>query len=442
MGLRIVIVTLALLIGAQGTSQAQNFSFDARKIALGGVSETENLAARMIEEQRPYGSIVLPFGVIQLVGQFNRFDPSNDEFDPVRALEYAVSPVHYIVNRNAGDSGTQFVADIVNVQLNRDLTAYQGFKPFSGAAEGLAAPNWGATIPVFKRRGLFHGVYVGAGPYMSARTGASFDPTLANLLGTDGSTLVPDARLAFDADLTLQLAMAITGGYRGRFPISGLSGERDGIYVAANYNYLHGFRYEDADMAFRIDTDVLGFVLGQPSASPAIVEHVTATSGRGRALDLGVGAVIDRIEFGFGVNGIGNRIDWNNLEVERATLPSLLDGEYVTETLMLAGETRRVELPVNYVGNAAYHHDNWSVLGDYARGFQGTTIHAGYERRFGAFELRGGGRYSRERWHPTAGIGFNLSRRVGLDVAAFGTSANIEREQKLGLAASFRLNRN
>jgi hypothetical protein len=376
------------------------------------------------------------------VGQFNRFDPGSEDFDPVRALEYAVSPVHYVVNRNAGDSGTQFVADLVNVQLNRDLTVYQGFKPFSGVAEGLAAPNWGATIPVFKRGRLFHGVYVGAGPYMSARTGASFDPTLSNLLATDGSTLIPNARLSLDADLTLQLAMAIIGGYRGRFPVAGLSGERDGIYVAANYNHLHGFRYEDADMGFRIDTDVLGFVMGQSSTSPGSVDHVTSSSGRGRALDFGVGAVINRVEVGFGVNGIGNRIDWNNLELERLTLPSLLAGEYVTETQALTGQTRRVELPVNYVGNAAYHHDNWSVLGDYARGFQGTSIHAGYERRFGALELRGGGRYSRERWHPTAGVGFNLSRRVGLDVAAFGTSANIERQQKLGLAASFRLNHN
>ena len=156
------------------------------------MSETENLAARMIEEQRPYGSIVLPFGVIQLVGQFNRFDPGSENFDPVRALEYAVSPVHYVVNRNAGDSGTQFVADLVNVQLNRDLTAYQGFKPFSGVAEGVATPNWGATIPVFKRGGVFHGVYVGAGPYLSARTGASFDPTLANLLGTRRTRLQPE----------------------------------------------------------------------------------------------------------------------------------------------------------------------------------------------------------------------------------------------------------
>jgi hypothetical protein len=442
MALRIVVTALALLIGVQGTSYAQNFSFDARKIALGGVSETENLAAKMIDEQRPYGSIVLPFGVIQLVGQFNRFDPGHENFDPVRALEYAVSPIHYVVNRNSGDTGTQFVADIVNVQLNPDLTAYQGFKPFSGVAEGLASPNWGYTIPVVKRsNGLFHGVYVGAGPYMSARTGANFDPTLANLLATEGSSLVPNARLSLDADLTVQLAAAITGGYRARFPVAGLSGDRDGLYVAANYNYLHGIHYDDTDMAFRIDTDTFGFVLGQPSSSPASLDRVTSSSGRGRAIDVGVGVVMDRVEFGFGVNGIANRIDWNTLELERLTLPSLIAGDYVTETMTLAGETRRVELPVNYVGNAAYHHDNWSVLGDFARGFQGTTIHAGYERRLGPLELRGGGRYSRERWHPTAGVGFNLSSGFGIDVAAFGTSANIEREQKLGLAASFRLNR-
>ena len=42
-----------------------------------------------------------------------------------------------------------------------------------------------------------------------------------------------------------QVALAVTGGYRGRFgwPAGvGSGSDREGLYVAANYNYLHGFQ--------------------------------------------------------------------------------------------------------------------------------------------------------------------------------------------------------
>jgi len=54
--------------------------------------------------------------------------------------------------------------------------------------------------------------------------------------------------------------------------------------------------------------------------------------------------------------------------------------------------------------------------------------------------LRGGARYSFSQWNPTAGVGFDLSRRVSMDVAAYGTSANIERTRHTAIAVSLRFN--
>ena len=45
-----------------------------------------------------------------------------------------------------------------------------------------------------------------------------------------------------------------------------------------------------------------------------MVTRNTATSGTGRAVDVGAGLVIARWDFGFGVNGIGNRINWKDVE--------------------------------------------------------------------------------------------------------------------------------
>jgi hypothetical protein len=80
------------------------------------------------------------------------------------------------------------------------------------------------------------------------------------------------------------------------------------------------------------------------------------------------------------------------------------------------------------------------VLGEFGRGFQGTSFHGGYERNLGAMDLRGGALYARERWQPTAGIGLNMSERMSLDVATFGTSANVERKRKAAIAVSLRFN--
>jgi hypothetical protein len=49
--------------------------------------------------------------------------------------------------------------------------------------------------------------------------------------------------------------------------------------------------------------------------------------------------------------------------------------------------------------------------------------------------------YSREKWNPTYGAGFNLTPRFGIDVAMYGTTANIARERRQAIAISLRFMR-
>jgi hypothetical protein len=64
MSTRIAIAALFVLLLVSSQAQAQSWSFDARKIALGGES-SDNLATEIVDEQRPYRAIVLPFGLFQ-----------------------------------------------------------------------------------------------------------------------------------------------------------------------------------------------------------------------------------------------------------------------------------------------------------------------------------------------------------------------------------------
>lgn len=210
-----------------------------------------------------------------------------------------------------------------------------------------------------------------------------------------------------------------------------------------NYRYLRGFRYEDIDLRIGFDTDGAGLLTFNPlGPSPLGIDHRSGSSGSGFAIDLGVGAVVDRFEFGLGINGIANRIVWTDVERTESVLGSLFSGNFdLAEAPSQPVGDVRVELPVDYRGHVAFHPGPWTAVSEFGHGFSGPTFRGGLERRFRAIELRGGARYTVRRWSPAGGVGFNLTDRVGIDVAAFGTTTNLARKRSTAIAVSLRFNR-
>ena len=100
--LRRNVVSVCLLVASllPAQARAQNWSFDARAVGLGGVGSTSNVAVDMVDEQRPYRAIVLPFGLLQVIPNLPKLNPTSDEFDLVRAIEYSASPIHFIIGRD------------------------------------------------------------------------------------------------------------------------------------------------------------------------------------------------------------------------------------------------------------------------------------------------------------------------------------------------------
>lgn len=441
---RLLILTTIASFAQAAPALAQNWSFDARDIALGGTGNGGSIAADMIQDERTSRAIVLPFGLLQVVPNWHVFNPGDDRFDPVRAAEYAASPIHYIVGRDRTDTGQLFVSDIRNARLSRDLNAYRGFVPAARLQEaGLAASSWGGTIK-FSRRddGSFQGIFIGAGPYFATQTTTTVDERLRTLLASETPVVVANTDFRIDNATANQMALSVIGGYRARFALPGTSSERSGVYVAANYRYLYGFLYEDFGLGLRLDTDRAGLVMVNPTTAPLEITRLHASSGRGVAIDVGVGAVLDRIEFGFGANGIANRIDWKNVDRRRYTIQSLVTGGDFLESLPIPIGDMRVELPVDYRGHVAYRGDDWFGAVEVGRGIQGNTLRGGAEWWMGDFAIRGGMRFVRQRWEPRGGIGVNISPRVGLDVTAFSTSANLQRKRHLAIATSIRLTTN
>jgi hypothetical protein len=441
------LLSTLLVLAAGRPAHAQNWSFDARNIALGSTG-TENAAGRMAQEKRDYKSIVIPLGLFQVLSNLKVFNPAGDDFDPVRAIEFGASPIHYNLGRDrsgSADALNGFITDIVNADLNRNLNVYRGFTPASEIiAEGLVFPNWGKTFAIRgDTKGYFHGVYVGAGPYLSVKTAATFDPRLIDMLGSPVDVPIQNLSFSVGDTTTNQFAIGITGGYRAHLPLrTSTPGTRDGLYIAASYHHLVGLRYEDFEMQVRFDTDSTGLLSLLPATQPIRIDRLTSESGRGLAIDVSTAVVLNHWEFGFGVNGIANRIEWDDLERQRFALQSLVNGgDFIETTFPGLGESRRVELPVEYSTQFGYSDDKWSAASQYTHGFQGHNFRTGVERRLGTIDVRGGARLSNDRWHPTVGAGFNLTRRFAVDVALFTTSANLERRRDPSIAVSLRFGR-
>jgi len=448
MNLRISGRWLLLPLILCGTAVAQNFSGDARKIGMGGIGNSGSIAQNMAGERRPYHAIVVPLALIQLVQDRDRFNPDNESFNPLLALEYATNPLHYVVGRAPAENLGRFVSDAVNGTVNRDLNAYRGSIPVNELlTEGLAAPSWGKTFRIVQRKdGAFHGLYAGAGPYLSLRTDLNIDPRLTDVLSSATPVPIPNRTFTIANATNAQAALALTGGYRGRIPFPGRTSagkaSREGIYLGADFHYLRGFLYQNADTHLRLDTDANGLLTILPAVTPLVIDYLDSRSGSGLAIDLGLAAVIDKWELGFGVNGIANRILWHDPALKRYTLESLILGmDVLSQNLPGPPAEIRTELPVNYTGSGAFHLGTWTMVAEVSHGFQKIDFHGGIERRLGIIDLRGGARYWLERWHPTGGIGVNLGRRFSVDVAAFGTSTNIERQLRPALAVSLRFNR-
>jgi hypothetical protein len=192
-----------------------------------------------------------------------------------------------------------------------------------------------------------------------------------------------------------------------------------------------------------MDMDRAGLLTVNPLLPPPLfVTRTNAETGTGMAVDIGVGAVINHWELGFGANGIGNRIDWSDVAQTSYFHSSLLTGDGdLTEGVPVPVGDVRVELPIDYRANVGYDVERWAAVAEFGRGLQGESFHGGGEYRFGLIDVRAGAVYSRELWNPAGGLGLNFTPGASLDVAVYSNAANVERKRRPAIAVSLRFNR-
>src|SRR5262245_12350995 len=120
-----VFLSVCLFSALSLSALAQNFSGDARAIAMGGMGSGSNDASRLAGPSRPYTSFVVPLGLFQVLRNRDIYDPGTDDFNPIRAMESIASPMHVTFDRKEGDSAELLVRNIVEGGLSRDLNTYR-----------------------------------------------------------------------------------------------------------------------------------------------------------------------------------------------------------------------------------------------------------------------------------------------------------------------------
>ncbi|MGH7529373.1 MAG: hypothetical protein ACREMN_03235 [Gemmatimonadales bacterium] len=443
-------LTLAVLVGAAPDVAPAQFSFDARRVGMAGVSLTRdgnirryNPAYRAIKGRSggtagPKFAIPLPLGLIDFLrehpldqlGDDPMFDPDSAAFNPVELLNLILNPPIFYEIREAPTptNDVEFTigenAFVVDLGGARVLIPEQEF--------GL-----GSTSRLLDMGMGFGGFNVGVMGFMQYEVGFTLDDALRRVL-KQADSVQANTSYGILGDGVVQTGFAPTISFAGRLTrgVGGdAAGPDDGIYLGAALHYYLGATYGRA-------TGSAGFTTGDPvfGATPlGLLDDTLYTSnkpfGHGVGGDVGIAFISGPFEVGFGINDIGAELTWSDTKVQRVFYDPATDS--ITTTVIANHVETKTELPVTYIANAALHMGTGTTIGgEIVNSGRGTAIHLGVEQRTGAFAVRGGIiRDQRKRVQFAWGGGVRLGP-VGLDVGFWTHSNSFATQRGITMATS------
>ena len=366
-----VCLLVASLLPAQ--ARAQNWSFDARAVGLGGVGSTSNVAVDMVDEQRPYCAIVLPFGLLQVIPNLPKLDPTKDEFDLVRAIEYSASPIHFILGATTRRPGLLHHRpsewrDGLRSQLLSGIFAGDervgrrpGVSELGAHVQAESENQW--VLPGYLR---------GRRSVLLDADVCQIDPALAAVFTSPTPVYTPNTSYYMSNDTLSQFALAVPAGTAGAS-----AGREEGSSTVCTLE-----RTTTISMASVRAFRALGetrhqrerFADCQSQPGLAVLDP-PSTSSRGPWL-------CDRHGGRCGCRSLGGRLR-RQRDCESHGLDKCQRTDYVLDSLFSGGDfvdlpttqtdDARVELPVDIRANGAYHSDVWMGIVEYGHGYNGTT---------------------------------------------------------------------
>ena len=432
---------VVLLVGAAVPARAQ-FSFDARRVGMGGVSLTRdgnlrryNPAYRAVPDHGGGGraklTIPIPLGVLQAVKDSAAFNVHKSYFNAVELANLILNPPLYLEVRKAPAPSTDVTFTIGRNALVVDLGNARQLVPTDQIGIGSSSRflDIGPTI---------HGVHVGVQAFLQEDAGFTLGDTLRNFLRNADSARVR-TRYFVNVDGKAQGGFAPTISYAGRLG-GGSPDSDDGFYVGGALHYYFGVAYGRVTgiAGFRTgDTLFAGSNPVKPTVEDTLYtsNHIGKQYGHGVGGDVGFAYVTGPIEIGVGVNDIGAKLTWKDTEVRRVFYAT--DSNSVRDTIIQNHVESHTKLPVSYIANIAYRMGQGITLGaDIVNNGRGTAEHVGAEVRFGPLAVRGGvARDTRKKVEVGTGAGLRFGP-FGLDVGFWTHSNALSNARGITMATS------
>ncbi len=424
------------------------FSFDARRIGMGGVSLSRdgnarryNPAYRAVKNKNkvagaPKFSIPVPLGLIQFfkdhpinqLGHDPMFNPDSAAFNPIGLMDLVFNPPIFLEVKKAPTPTNDVEFTIGRNELIVDLGATKVLIPEQDF--GL-----GSTSRLFDAGGGFAGFNIGVMGFLEYDVRFQLDTALRNFLVSDSSAR-PNTPYSVNVDGVAQAGLAPTVSFAGRI-LRGVASDDtdDGLYIGGALHYYLGATYGRA-------VGPAGFTTGNPvlgsTPTPLLDGNVFTSqkpNGHGVGGDVGVVWISGPFEVGAGVDDIGAELTWPNTKIERFLYNTA--GDSISRTVIATDTTTKTKLPITYLANAAIHMGTGTTVGgDVINSGRGTVIHIGAEQRTGPFAVRGGvSRDQRKKMQFGFGGGLRLGP-LGLDVGFWTHSNSLSTQRAVTMATS------
>ena len=449
-----VALTLAVLVAAPSRPARGQFSVDARRIGMGGVSLTRdgnlrryNPAYRAVKDRPGSGNakltIPVPLGLIQFfhdhpinkLGDDPMFNPDSAAFNPVELVNLVFNLPIFLEVRKAPTPTNDVEFTVGRNALVVDLGAAQVLIPEGEFGLGGSSRLLDIGTPSIK--GFRFGVQGFENHNIEFLLG---DSLRAFLKDADSARTNTTYNLLGDA--IVQAGFAPTLSFSGRVTGVGSDNE-DGVYLGAAVRSYYGVAYFRAVGSGGFTTGDTLFagpnpVTPQLDALTYRDNGTTSTFGRGLGGDFGIVMISGPLEVGVGVNDIGAKLTWKDTKIEQTVFDTA--GDSLATTLFANHVESKTKLPVSYIANAAFRMGTGTTLGaDIVNNGRGTIIHVGGEQRIGMLALRGGvSRDQRKKMQFGWGGGVRLGP-LGLDVGFWTHSNSFADKRGITMATSISL---
>jgi hypothetical protein len=444
----VVALALALLVLAPFRAARAQFSFDARRYGMGGVSLSRDgnvrrynpayhaLKNRSDVTGAPKFSIPVPLGLIQFfkdhpisnLSHDPMFSPDSAGFNPFALTNVIFNPPFFYDVRKAPTptNNVEFTIGkdslVLNLGASRVLIPEQDFG--LGTTSRLLDPGFG-----------FGGFRVSVMGFLQYDVRFTLDSSLRRALTDTVTGVRPNDTLSLLGNAVAQAGFAPTVSFAGRVTHGPDPSTDDGFYMGAALHYYMGATFAQGH-------GPVGFKVGNPifGATPnVVVDDTILTSnkpfGHGVGGDVGIVWVSGPFEVGAGANDIGAQLTWSDVKVQRVqyfatgdSLRTRVDTNHVEE---------KTKLPITYVANAALRMGTGTIVGgDVVNSGRGTAIHIGVEQRTGPFAIRGGiSRDQRKKMQFGWGGGLRLGP-IGFDVGFFTHSNTFATQRAITMATA------